>query len=81
MNHGTNASSPSTTWRMGQGSAQTFYPATAGVLRVTSGRAWATLSPSPLKAQPRWSAETDPRGHLCGTRQCIAFAGPPEGSH
>lgn len=45
---------------MKKGSAQTFYPRTAGILRVSSGRAWITLNASPFSPQPRWCPEIDP---------------------
>lgn len=49
-----------TVWSQVKGSVRTFRPQTAGVLRVTTGRAWATFNPSDWAAQPRWSPELDP---------------------
>jgi len=46
-------------WSQDKGSARTFRPRTAGVLRVTEGRAWATLNPSPWSPQPRWCPVLD----------------------
>jgi hypothetical protein len=40
--------------------AQTFYARSAGVLRVTSGRAWVTLHAVRQSPQPRWCPELDP---------------------
>lgn len=40
------STSPLSTWSLPQGQAVTIKPRTAGVLRVVSGRAWATLEVS-----------------------------------
>lgn len=53
-------STPAFAWTMEKGSAQMFSPRTAGVLRVSSGRAWVTLNASPYSPQPRWCPEIDP---------------------
>ena len=50
---------PPVSMSMARGSARTFRPSTAGVLRVISGRAWATLNPSDSQPQARWCPEMD----------------------
>jgi hypothetical protein len=47
-------------WAMESTTAQTFYARCAGVLRVTSGRAWVTLHAVRQNPQPRWCPELDP---------------------
>jgi hypothetical protein len=54
------AATSRTAWSMDRGTARSFRPGSAGVLRVTSGRAWATLSPAAASPQARWSPELDP---------------------
>lgn len=53
------ASSSDQSWSLVKGSAQTFIPQTAGVLRVQKGQVWATLNASLWSPQPRWCPEID----------------------
>lgn len=46
-------------WNLDKGSAQTFSPTVAGVLRVQYGQVWATLNASAWSPQPRWCPEID----------------------
>lgn len=54
------AAASRTAWSMERGTARSFRPRTAGLLRVTSGRAWATLTQSASSPQARWCPELDP---------------------
>ncbi len=54
-----NASSSPAPWQLAKGAVVTLHPRTAGVLRVASGRAWATFNPSPWSPRPRWNPEDD----------------------
>jgi hypothetical protein len=62
-----------TAWTMQSTTAQTFYARSAGVLRVTSGRAWVTLHASRQNPQPRWSPETDPGDIFVGPGKGLAL--------
>ena len=59
MQHDLNTSSSSAPWQLAKGCAVTLRPRTAGVLRVTSGRAWATINPSPWGPRARWNPQDD----------------------
>lgn len=60
MQADTNAPSNSTTWTMSKGQAQTIRPQTAGLLRATSGRVWATRGTSATSPQLRWCPDMEP---------------------
>lgn len=67
------SSSSSFGWSQDKGSARTFRPRTAGVLRVTEGRAWATLNPSPWSPQPRWCPVLDAGDFFVGPGADLAL--------
>jgi hypothetical protein len=66
-----------TTWSQAKGTARTFRAHKAGVLRVTFGRAWATLSNSAHTAgwspQPRWCPELDPGDLFLGPNSALTL--------
>ena len=50
---------PTARWLLARGCAVTYFPREAGVLRVQSGRVWATLNPSPWSPRSRWNPQDD----------------------
>lgn len=67
------ATAARTAWSMEKGSARSFRPRSAGVLRVTAGRAWATLTPAGASAQTRWCPELDPGDIFVGPGSALAL--------
>ena len=59
MQSSVHAPQSSAPWQLAKGCAVTFYPEVSGVLRVSSGRAWATFNPSPWSPAARWNPADD----------------------
>jgi hypothetical protein len=60
-------------WALNKGDARTFRPRTAGVLRVTSGRAWATFNPASPPRQTRWCPAIDAGDFFLGAGTAMAL--------
>lgn len=73
------ASLPAFTWVMDRGQVLSFYPRTAGTLRVVCGRIWATLR-SPLDAAEQEDLFVTPQAPLAlGAGQALVIESWPEG--
>ncbi len=59
MHTATQVSPSAALWQLSKGCATTYRPRGAGVLRVTSGRVWATLNPSAHSPAPRRNPQED----------------------
>ena len=59
MSSAASHASCTTGWSQPRGTARTFRAPCAGVLRVSAGRAWATVNASPWSPQPRWCPQLD----------------------
>jgi len=64
---------PSCAWTLNRGAAQTFRAKSAGVLRVSGGRAWVTLSASRFSPQPRRYRDLDPGDIFVGPGNDLAL--------
>ncbi|WP_158558898.1 DUF2917 domain-containing protein [Rhodoferax lacus] len=88
MHPNTYKPAPSVPWSMVRGDVQFICPEAAGVLRVTSGRAWVTLNPATEFPPPRWCPDIEPgdifmgpgRGLTLHARQRVLIESWPVGS-